>query len=353
MLILIILMNTEFRKYIKAVGTGPKLSRDLTLEEAERAFQLIMEGLASDAQIGGLLVPLRMKGETAQELAAFLKVTRRFCHLEKMPLEHFVDCGVAYDGKIKFPHLSVVGAFVAAGSDAAVLLHGQSNTPPKYGISVRDVFMELGVPVDHTVTETKHDLEEAGVGFLSVEEICPRFAELKKIREELGLRTVFNHIEKLWNPLNAPHQIVSIYHGPYLETVPEILIHCGVQHAWVVQGMEGTPDLRVSRPAKMVEVSGSEKKPFYVIPRELGFDFSAEPLYEKLTARQCADFVEESLRSENGILHALAVLNGALLIYSTRRAASLSEAVERARESLNSRRALNKLESLRKMARQF
>lgn len=342
-------MNLEFRKYIKAVGTGQKLSRDLTPEEAERAFRLILEGEASDAQIGGLLVPLRIKGESSEELATFVKVTRDFCHQVHTPLEHLVDCGVAYDGKVKFPHITPVAAFVAAGAGAAVLLHGQSHTPPKYGISVRDVFLELGIPIDWTVQQIKKILEEIGVGFLSIEQISPRVAELKRIREELGLRTVFNHIEKLWNPMNARHQVVSIYHGPYLKTIPNVLQKLNASHALVIQGMEGTPDCRSNRVTKAVEVRLGETQDIFIQPKEFGFEELREPAFELVTAQISAEFVEKCLEAKEGVLRDLAILNGAILIYASGLTRDLQESVLRARESLDSRQALNKLVALRKM----
>jgi anthranilate phosphoribosyltransferase len=343
-------MNLEFRKYIKAVGTGQKLSRDLTAEEAERAFRLLLEGEVTDAQIGGLLVPLRMKGESPDELATFVKVTRDFCHKIHTTLKNLVDCGVAYDGKVKFPHVTPAAAFVAAGAGASVLLHGQSHTPPKYGVSVRDVFLELGIPIDWTMEQVKKILEGVGVGFLSIEQISPRVAELKRIREELGLRTAFNHIEKLWNPINASHQVVSIYHGPYLKTIPDVLQKLNVSHALVIQGMEGTPDCRTNRVTKAVEVWTGGSKEIFIQPKELGFESLAEPVFETLTPQNNAEFVEKSLEANEGILRDLAILNGAILIYASGVAKDLTEAVQRARESMDSRRALNKLEALRKMA---
>ncbi|MBI1871416.1 MAG: anthranilate phosphoribosyltransferase [Chlamydiae bacterium] len=342
-------MNLEFRKYIKAVGTGPKLSRNLTSEEAERAFQLILEGEATDAQIGALLVPLRMQGETVEELAAFTKVTRNFCHQIHTHFKHFVDCGVAYDGKIKFPHLMPVAAFVAAGAGAQVLLHGQSETPPKYGVSVLDVFKILGVSIDEPMIRVKEILEKIGVGFLSIEEISPRVAQLKRIREELGLRTVFNHIEKLWNPMNAPHQVISVYHGPYLQTIPNVLEKLNAKHALVVQGMEGTPDCRLNRVTKIVELRGNEFIPMMIQPKELGFEAIEEPVFEGLTPQENADFVVKCLESKEGALRDLSILNGALLIYASEITNNLAEAVNRARDSLDSRQALNKLQTLRKM----
>jgi anthranilate phosphoribosyltransferase len=277
-------------------------------------------------------------------------VTRDFCHQAHAPIKHLVDCGVAYDGKVKFPHISPAAAFVAAGAGASVLLHGQSHTPPKYGVSVRDVFLELGIPIDWTIWQVKNALEEIGVGFLSIEQISPRVAELRRIREELGLRTAFNHIEKLWNPMNAPHQLVSIYHGPYLKTIPDVLQKLNVSHALVVQGMEGTPDCRTNRVTKVVELHQGASRDIFIQPKELGFEALTEPVFETLTAQVNAQFVEKSLESQEGVLKDLVVLNGAILIYASGVAQDLQEAVQRAQDSLDSRRALNKLGLLRRMA---
>ncbi|MBI1883782.1 MAG: anthranilate phosphoribosyltransferase [Chlamydiae bacterium] len=342
-------MNLEFRKYIKAVGTGQKLSRDLTLEEAHQTFELILTGEATDAQIGGILVPLRMKGETAEELAIFVEVTRKFCHQVQSKLPHLVDCGIPYDGKVKFPHISPVAAFVAAGAGAQVLLHGQSQTSPKCGVSLRDVFFELGISIDLNIQKVYQALEEVGVGFLSIEQISPRVAELKRIREELGLRTAFNHIEKFWNPMNAPHQVVSIYHGPYLERIPKVLQKLGTRHALVIQGMEGTSDCKLNRVAKAVEVFSEKTELFFIQPKELGFEALVEPIFETWTSKENAEFVSACLNSNEGVLRDLAILNGALFIYGSQIAKTLPEAVEKARESLDSKHALKKLDMLRKM----
>ncbi len=342
-------MNLEFRKYIKAVGTGPKLSRDLTVEEAEAAFRLLLKGEATDAQIGALLVPLRMKGESVEELAAFTKVTREYCHQLEVDLPHLIDCGNAYDGKVKYPHVSPAAAFVAAAAGAQILFHGQSQTPPKYGVSVRDVFRDLGLPIHWTLEKTENALKEIGVGFVSIEHISPRVAELKRIREELGLRTVFNHIEKLWNPLNAPHQIISIYHGPYLETIPAILKSLKMSHALVVQGVEGTIDCRISRTTKAVELDLNETHPLLIQPKELGLERTEELEFDSINSGMNAEFVLNLLEAKQNHLSHLVILNAAVLIYTSGISKNWLEAVEKSRESLYSKQPLKKLEALRRM----
>ena len=332
------------KPYIKAVGTGQRLARDLTPQEAEEAFRLILNGQSTDAQLGAFLVALRIKGESIDEMTSFLKVAREGLNKLHVPCENLLDIGSPYDGKKKTPHAAPAAALIAAGAGARVILHSDHQVPPKYGVTIQDVLQKLGVDVHASVGVAQQDIEKLGVAYLSMENVHPRFHGLKRVRIEINLRTFLNNVEKIWNPANASHQLVSIYHGPFLPTIANTLAANSKHHALVVQGMEGSTDVWLHRPTKGLSVQNGQVTEWTVVPKDLGLAVTGQPSWDaRVDPAANAHQIERVLEGEKGVFRDWVLLNAAIWIWLSGLAASVLDGLEKASESLDCGKAAEKL----------
>jgi len=235
-----------FIPFVKAVGRGNKLRRDLTYDEAIEAMRLILRGEATPAQIGGFLIGQRVKGEAEVEIKGFIQVTRdEFIHKISPRVEGLLDFGVPYDGKVKTAQLAPAIAIILAATGVPTILHGAEGVPTKQGVAPGAVFAALGLPADLEPQAVEQMIEKVGVGYLDAAQFAPEWNALTPLRREFGLRTALNSVEKLFNPANAPYQISGFFHGEYLERLR--LAQTGTRASWIVQGEEGSIEMATGR----------------------------------------------------------------------------------------------------------
>jgi len=235
------------RTYIKKVGSGPSGYRDLSQEEARDAAELILRGEASPAQIGALLLGLRLKGETASEMGGFLSALRGLLALRPSVLPGDLsgvdlDIGDPYDGRSRSTSHVVSGALLASRTGLFIGLHGLSGVPVKMGPGVLEAWRSLGLPEGSPATSEN-------VACLSQTLFLPELSDLLPLRRELGLRTIWNTVEKAVNPLSAPAQIIGVFHEPVVEKVFSALMaqESPPRRLLIVQGVEGSTDLHPHR----------------------------------------------------------------------------------------------------------
>src|SRR5665213_21053 len=206
----------------------------LTQGQAEEVMQEILEGRASSAQIAGLAVALRMKGESVDELTGFAKVMRAKATVVPHGRPWVLDtCGTGGDGSRTF-NISTTVAIVAAGAGVAVAKHGNRAMSSASGSA--DVLQALGVKVDLNESQAGRCIDEIGVGFLFAQSFHPAMKHAAIPRRELGVRTFFNLLGPLSNPAGAKRQLVGVFEGDFVEPVAEVLARLGAEHAWVVHG---------------------------------------------------------------------------------------------------------------------
>ena len=230
------------KAYISKVMRGENLSAD----EAEQAMQVIMSGQATDAQIGGYLIGLRMKGETVEEITGSVRAMR--AHSSKVPYEvdgvPLIDtCGTGGDGAHTF-NISTAAAFVIAGAGCKVGKHGNRAASSRCGSA--DVLNALGIDLDLTPEQVAVCIDEVGIGFI----FAPRFHPAMKYavgpRRELGVRTIFNLLGPLTNPAGATHQLLGVYDPALTEPLAKVLESLGGRAAFVVHGDGGLDELTTS-----------------------------------------------------------------------------------------------------------
>lgn len=262
--------SQEFQTIIRAIGRGKKLQRDLTVEEAQLAMQLVLSGEASDAQVGSLLITMRVKEETVEEIIGFLAAVRDL--MQPMPVinvENLVDIALPYDGKAKNLQTGVIATLIIAAAGVPVLLHGADDIPTKHGVGVLNLLREFGYPVDVAPADVARHVEQSNFGVLNLSHVLPGWTDITPIRHHFGLRTLMNTIEKFFNPANAPRHISGFYHGNYLARLAPVTP--GADLNWIIQGEEGGIDLRPGKKTNIFKAVGGTMQQTVINAADYGF----------------------------------------------------------------------------------
>jgi anthranilate phosphoribosyltransferase len=319
---------------------------DLTEQEARAAMEQIMTGNATDAQVGGFLTALRMKGETSTELIGFARVMRE----KAEPLWNGVvpsvldTCGTGGDGSGTF-NISTAAAFVAAGAGVRVAKHGNRSASSRCGSA--DVMEALGLDIQMPIDRLRRAIVELGVGFL----FAPRFhSSMKHVvpaRTQLKIRTVFNMLGPLANPASARYQVMGVSSMGIVEVIAQALHGLGVDYAFVLHSTDGMDEISISAPTYVVELRQGEMRRFSVRPEDFGI--TPRPLSAILggDAKTNAAIIEDVLKGEHGPRRDVVLINAAAAIVAAGIAGGLKEGVRAAEESIDSGAAYRKLNELR------
>jgi anthranilate phosphoribosyltransferase len=250
---------------IEAIG---KLVRceNLTEDEAASAFETIIRGDATQVQIAGFLVALRMKGETADEITGFARTARAMATPIEVEGALLDTCGTGGDGLATF-NISTLAAIVAAACGARVAKHGNRAASSLCGSA--DVLEKLGVKIDLPPEGVARCIEQAGIGFLFAPIFHPSFRFAGVPRRELAIRTVFNVLGPLCNPAGAKYQALGVADGAMATKMAEVLLRLGVQRAIVFHAADGMDELSVASPSFVIELDGTRKE-YELDPAELG-----------------------------------------------------------------------------------
>ncbi len=325
-------------------------NKDLTPSEAAEAIDLMMNGKATEAQIGAFLAAMRLKGETWQELAAAARVLRE--HARRLPLhlpaeEPLVDtCGTGGDQKGTY-NVSTAAAFVVAAAGVKVAKHGNRSVSSKCG-SI-DVLEALGLKVDMPPEIAVRCLEETGLCFLFAPLYHPAMKNVARPRREVGFRSIFNLLGPLANPAGANVQVLGVSDFRLTEKMAFALDDLGCRRALVVFGEGGYDEFTVTGSTKVSELREGRITTYYVDPEDVGLELCEDP--EELLggdASENARIIEKLLRGDlKGPKRDMLVLNAGAALYATEKTIDLKAGVKLADQILSSGKAYEKLEALR------
>ncbi len=318
--------------------------RDLTAEEATGVMDIIMDGRASQAQIGAFLLALRMKGETPPEIAAFAGVMRRHAVPVRPSVEGtLVDtCGTGGDGTRTF-NISTASAFVAAGAGVPIVKHGNRSVSSACGSA--DVLAELGVDISIAPEFQAGIVERTGIAFLFAPHHHPAMRHVMAARQEIGCRTVFNLLGPLTNPAGAQAQVLGVYHPGLTGTVADVLRLLGLSRAMVVHG-SGLDEITTTGETIVAELNGGVIRTFTMISNKFGI---SPAVLEDLVGGDAtvnARIIHEILDGERGAPRDIVLMNAGAAIYVGGRACDLHEGVQRAASSIDSGSARARLDGL-------
>ncbi|MGR3218526.1 MAG: anthranilate phosphoribosyltransferase [Candidatus Anammoxibacter sp.] len=317
---------------------------DLTPSEAKDAICCIVDGNATNSQIGAFLTALKIKGETIDEITAFAKVMRDNATFVNTKGETVVDvCGTGGDGKGTF-NISTVVSFVLAGAGVKVAKHGNRASSSSCGSA--DVLKLLGVNIDATVNTVEKCIEEANIGFLFAPGLHRSMKNVALIRKELGIRTIFNLLGPITNPAGVKHQVVGVYSENLTETIASVLKNLGSKHALVVHGTDGMDEISISDKTKVSELVNGKIKNYYISPED--FNMSGKSISELIveTPEKSASAVKDVLKGEMGAKRDIVLLNAAAGFVASDVAGDLREGIQLAVRSIESGKALSALTNL-------
>ncbi|WP_372813073.1 anthranilate phosphoribosyltransferase [Paenibacillus sp.] len=317
---------------LKEVGRGKRGARDLTYDEAAQGAEAILTGEATPAQIGAFLVAERIKMESPVELRAFIDALRK--RITPYPIRGCFDCAGPYDGRTRTFIATFPTAFVLAACGMPATLHSSPSLPPKYGVTLADVLQALHIPAVHASRDALISAaEQTGFMFVPTERWCKPLGELRGLRQELGLRTVFNTAEKLLRFTDAEAMAVGVFHGTVFEKIAGTLIELGVNRGIVVQGMEGSEDLAVDKRTRTYVIRDGARELFIVDP-EL-FELMVEVPEGEWTAERQASTALSVLRGDAELPYLnMVLLNSAVRLWTGGIAGSIEEGVYLARHAL-------------------
>lgn len=323
--------------FLKEVGRGKRGAKDLSYEQAREAADMFVNGTATPAQMGAFLMAERIKMETDDEIVAFVDAYRQTIAPVSFPPG--IDCAGPYDGRRTSFMATFPAAFVLAACGLPVTLHGSPSLPPKWGITLTDVLAAKGMDLAAIAKdELLAAAGQSGVLFVPTEAWCPALQHMRKLRLEIGVRTVFNTVEKLMRVSNAPYMAIGIYHGTVFEKVAQLLLRVGVERGIVVQGMEGSEDVTVAKPTRTLIVDNGDYGAYLVDPAVLGLQADIPEM--DWTPKLQLQTAEAVLNNEaDPAFRNMVLLNSGLRLWVTKQANTLEEGVSLARQALDEGRA--------------
>lgn len=315
---------------------------DLPKADAEAALSAVLAGEAPEAQTAGFLIALRAKGETAGELAGLAAAIRDRAEAVATPAGTFVDtCGTG--GGVPTFNVSTTVAFVAAGAGARVAKHGNRSARSPSGSA--DVLEALGARIDLGPDAVSACLRESGIGFMFAPSHHPAFRHVVPVRAALGVRTVFNLLGPLTNPAGAPRQLIGVFDGDYVERMGEALAELGSERAMVVSGEDGMDEISTAAPTSVAEVRDGAVTRSTIDPSALGIEPPRDGSLAGGDPAENAAILNGILAGDSGAKRDLVVLNAGAVIAIADQAEDLREGVVRARESIDSGAARERLDA--------
>lgn len=328
------------KKYLEKIIGG----KNLTQSEMADAFDAIMSGDSTSAQIAGLIIALRMKGETSDEIAGGAESMRRHAVFIDTGILDVVDtCGTGGDSSNSF-NISTTAAFVVAGAGVPVAKHGNRAISSKCGSA--DLLKELGVNLDVDSDTVEDCIRDAGIGFMFAPNMHPAMKYAMPTRRELGVRTIFNMLGPLTNPAGAKGQIIGVFSPELTEPFAEVLKRLGSKRAFVVHGHDGMDEITTTTTTRVSELHAGTIRTYELDALDFIDEYAdADDLVGNDVATNAA-ITRGILSGDKGACRDIVCLNAAAAIVAGGKADSILDGWTIAQESLDSGRAMQALNGL-------
>lgn len=329
------------RKYVDKLHN----KESLTQSEIEVVMDSIMSGEAIKEDVASFLLALREKGPTVEEITGAARIMRKFVIGIKSSHRDLLDtCGTGGDKTNTF-NISTVTALVVAGAGVPVAKHGNRSVSSKCGSA--DILEALGVNLNVGEDRLKDCLDQVGIAFLFAQKFHPAMRNVAPIRKELGVETIFNILGPLTNPAGATHQMIGVYSRDLVEPMAQVLKNLGLKKALVVHGSDGLDEITTTGKTFISEYNGDEVISYDIDPSELGI-IQAKPADLKGgDLKENVRIVTSILAGDKGAKRDIVLLNAAYALYISDRVSSIEKGMDLAKESIDSKRAKQKLDALK------
>lgn len=314
--------------------------RNLSFTEMTDVMRSIMTGESTDAQIGGFLVALRMKGETVDEIAAAASVMRELSAKVPVQAAKTVDtCGTGGDGSSLF-NVSTASAFIVAAAGGKVAKHGNRSVTSTSGSA--DVLEAAGVNLDLTPEQVGRAVDEIGVGFMFAVKHHGAMKHAIGPRKELGVRTIFNLLGPLTNPAGSEHQVMGVYDKKWLVPVAEVLQKLGSKHVLIVHAEDGLDEFSIASTTYVAELKDGTVTSYEVTPEQFGLERAPLDSMVIASAEQSLALIKEAMSGIDSPASQMLALNAGAALYAADVASSLENGIKLAQDVMASGQALEK-----------
>ncbi|CCG07169.1 anthranilate phosphoribosyltransferase [Pararhodospirillum photometricum] len=328
--------DIDMKPLIAMVATG----RPLSEADAARAFEAIMSGNATPAQMGAFLMALRVRGETVEEITAAARIMRAKATPITAP-EGAIDLvGTGGDCAGTY-NISTAAALVTAACGVPVAKHGNRAASSKSGSA--DVLAALGINLEAEPTRVEASLREVGIGFMFAQRHHSAMKHVAPVRGELGTRTLFNLLGPLANPAGARFELMGVFADTWVEPLAQVLGRLGAERAWVVHGSDGLDEVTTTGPTLVAEYRAGVVRRFTITPGDAGLPVAKPEDLKGGDPATNADAVRALLAGQPGPYRDIVVLNAAAALVVAGRASSLSEGAAQAQAAIDSGKALDVL----------
>ena len=318
---------------------------NLAMDEMAGVMRQVMSGEATDAQIGGLLVALRVKGETIEEIAGAAKIMRELATPVSVEADHLVDLvGTGGDGANLF-NVSTASSFVVAAAGASVAKHGNRSVSSTSGSS--DVLEHLGMPLDLDPVQVARAITEVGVGFMFAPAHHSAMRYAVGPRRDLGMRTLFNILGPMTNPAGVKRQVIGVFSPELCEPMARVLQTLGSEHVMIVHSDDGLDEISIAAGTRVAELRDGSVSTYHITPEEFGQERESLDGLSVDSAAASAALIREALGGAGNEsarkAAAIIALNAGATIYVSGVAATLADGVAMAEDILSTGQGLEKL----------
>jgi anthranilate phosphoribosyltransferase len=329
----------DLKALIGRVASGAALSR----EEAAEAFDSMMSGEATPSQMGALLMGLRIRGETVDEITGAVSTMRAKMLRVVAPPDAIDVVGTGGDASGSY-NISTCAAFIVAGAGVPVAKHGNRALSSRSGAA--DVLAALGVNIDLTPEAISRCIAEAGIGFMFAPAHHPAMKHVGPTRVELGTRTIFNLLGPLSNPAGVKRQMVGVFSKQWIEPLAHVLKNLGSERALVVHGSDGLDEITMSGATAVAALEHGTIRTYEITPEEVGLSRVKAETLRGGDAQANAVALKRVLEGKDGAFRDVAVLNAGAALLVAGRAKDLKGGVELAQKSIDSGEAEGALDRL-------
>jgi len=317
-------------------------NRLTTMEMKEAAGELFQ---ADDTQIEAVLLSMKARGETAEEMAGLADYIREAANFPQTDLPVFDVCGTGGDGAQTF-NISSTVAFVLAGLGIPVAKHGNRSVSSRSGSA--DVLEALNIPIVKTSAEVLTDLEQTKLSFLFAQHVHPIMKHVMPVRKRLATATIFNQIGPLTNPLRPTRQLIGVYDASLLEKMAQAMRHLGVERGMVVHGAGGLDEASLAGPNEVYFFDGTHSARYIIDPRDVGLMRAPLDALRGGSPKENAETLQHVLNGQTGPARDVVLLNAALALCTYGTTSTFREGVAEAKRSIDEGHALNVLRQLQR-----
>ena len=332
-------MTEDFKSLVAKVATGASLTRD----EAAHAFDRMMSGEATPSQMGGLLMALRVRGETVDEITGAVTTMRAKMLKVKAPPGAIDVVGTGGDASGSF-NISTCAAFIVAGAGVPVAKHGNRALSSRSGAA--DVLGALGVKIDIDAPTVERCIKEAGIGFMFAPAHHPAMKNVGPTRVELGTRTIFNLLGPLSNPASVKRQMIGAFSKQWIEPMAQVLNNLGSEKIWVVHGSDGLDEITTSGPTSVAALENGKVRTFEIKPEDAGLKPSKPEALKGGDAETNAKSLLDVLKGKKNEFRDVSLINAAAALIVADKAKDLKEGAALAAKAIDSGEAEGRLDRL-------